>query len=344
MITVSIIPGWSCVTNELTGPFQDQIERSSSRTILCGIVEDNADDPLRSLGYLSLMNLVVSSTVCPEMKQCVDTFLERTWSATFTPFMDSPEMFLDVLDSTSSVVSGSFALWFLLGGALGWEPDDIDVYCPVYGARGVIDHLKTHEGYSEELGEETSMEQDCERERRNQLASINSITHLIRAKGRRVNVVESTSPSALHPLPHTWTTILPNYVSARTLCIPYPYHVLCNVGSFICDHSGSEMTQAEVAKYAGRGYSISPFRSGITTSVARAYPSVLKKDIGCAENPYCPNRTRTYGDKWCLQYTFKEKRAERLDGVGCLVPEWRLGGFCGWCEKEALMKVKLVAH
>lgn len=325
------------------GPLETRTDRASTHTILCGVVEEHADDPLRMLGHLSLMNLMMVSTVCPEMKKCVDTFLEKTWLSMFPPFVDSPEAFIEILDTTSSVISGSFALWFLLGGALGWEPQDLDIYCPVYGGNKVVHYLKMFEGYFEESENVEDIEEDYERGRRNQLASINTIIHLTSPRGRRIDIVESTSPSALHPLPHTWTTILPNYVSARTLCVPYPYHVLCNFGSLACENSGSPATREEVAKYEGRGYTMYPFRSGISASVVRAYPSVLREG-GCTENPYCPNMTRTFGDQWCLRYTFKEKRSEGLDGVGCLVPEWRLGGFCGWCEKETSTKVTLVAH
>lgn len=311
-------------------------------TILAGVIDEHPDDPLHILGRLSLTDLMMVSTVCPEMKKCVDMFLEKTWLSMFRPFLDAPETFLELLDDTGSVVSGSFALWFLLGGALDWEPQDLDIYCPVYGASRLADYLTTYQGYVEETNHDVNMDDDYEMGRRNQLASINLTIHLTSPRGRRIDVVESMTPSALQPIPYTWTTILPNYVSARTLCIPYPYHALYNLGHFVPGPDGTAIPRSEISKYESRGYTLYPFQSGISASVVQAYPNVL--DSGCIENPYCPNKVRTFGDAWCLQYTFRETKLERLDKVGCLVPEWRLGGFCGWCEKETHAKVTLVAH
>lgn len=287
------------------------------------------------------MDLMILSKLCPEVKTIVDRYIEAGFLTVLHTFVLSPTDLLDCMDETGSVVSGSVALWFVLGGSTGWIPNNLDIYCPSYTTCTLVKFLQEQEGYAENAGSQRTDTHDY-----STLPSIDpsiySITRLVHSKGRRIDIIESLSPSALHPIVSGWTTLLPNYVSARTLCIPYPYHVLARTGCFAQSQENPSYTYQIIEKYVSRGFAMLEYQSGLTPGVARAYPDAPQD---CAQNPYCPHHLRSFGDKWCLQYTFRKGMEGQMDRVECLIPKWRFGGDkCGGCGRNSNREVKLVAR
>lgn len=332
------------VRTPLNKPFRCRYNLAiSSRTILCGLPELDHDgkDPSKVLRHLSMMDAIIVSTASPEIKRVVDEHFTQAWTTALRMFFPDPEQFMRLMDSTGSIASGSFVLWFLLGGPSDWKADNFDLYCPEYKSGEISRSLATFQGYSQNPPQDEIGGNQSDSAREFTHPSIYSVNHLINASGLRLDIIESSSPSALHPVAFSWTTLLTNYISARTLCIPYPFHVLARVGCLTHASNVQEVFVHAKEKYIKRGFRFIEFKTGATNEVVRAYPSVRNS---CVDNPYCPNNVRTFGDKWCLQYTFQMELGLLMESVGCLIPEWRYGSMCGSCGESSDRQVNLIAH
>lgn len=246
------------------------------------------------------------------------------------------------MDRHGSVISGSVALWFLLGRPGQWEPHDLDIYCPIDCAKDLLSFLHDVEGYTDNALQDQRRKDYAENARKAVNPSITSVAHLINGQGRRIDIIESSSSCALLPLPYFWTTFLPNYISARKLCLPYPIHTLHGYGCLTHASDIPRITDRAVRKYVARGFRVSEFSEEATKEVIQAYPDILQS---CDNNPYCPNTARSFGDRWCLQYTFQEKPGDAPEVLDAETPVWICGGsMCRSCGGQTGRKVEVVSR
>ncbi|EIM83155.1 uncharacterized protein STEHIDRAFT_160753 [Stereum hirsutum FP-91666 SS1] len=287
------------------------------------------------LDCMSIKDIILMSKISPVTKDIVDEYLQSRWHRHLRRYVKQPHLFRVILRRTRSVISGSSALHFVLPGPKHWTPNDCDVYTPSGKGSHVIKYLCDHEGF------ETSSTYTTNSGRSAHYGTVKSciasVTKLTKTgSNKRIDVIESATSSSIHPLAYFWCTLLPNYISADSICIPFPAHALHGRGCRNEEAATDELEQ----KYKFRGFTISSFLSNMET-VVDSYPRIKNN---CAANPYCPHMNRSFGDKWCLQIVFDESLAEG-NAVDTLTPQWRYGGGqCGMCRASTKQEVKLIVR
>ncbi|KAI9059161.1 hypothetical protein FKP32DRAFT_1544252, partial [Trametes sanguinea] len=154
-----------------------------------------------------------------------------------------------VLRITNSIISGSAALHVLLSTA--WSPSDLDVYAPHHSYKQVISYLRDAENYQ-------VMESPDPSKYPYRGNGFSSVTHLFR-DGHEIDVIQSPTRSALHPLPHFWATHVMNYISADAYCVAYPRYTLTERGILNPIHLVQlqfppPTTLSNIAKYTTRRF------------------------------------------------------------------------------------------
>ncbi|KAH9895266.1 hypothetical protein C8Q73DRAFT_623280, partial [Cubamyces lactineus] len=156
-----------------------------------------------------------------------------------------------LLRVTNSVLSGSFAL-HVLNGHRGprWMPNDMDVYVPMLRARRVAAYLVLAEGYH--INEYRKSVYSVH------LAGFSLAIQLTKGNSK-IDIVQSTTLSALHPIPYFWSTHVMNHLTADTFCVAYPHFTLAgrallNPIVLIDDRYPNDRTLGMITKYQARGY------------------------------------------------------------------------------------------
>lgn len=274
------------------------------------------------------------------MKQRIDFVLEERFNAFLLHYVESPVAFRSVLRLARSIISGSAALHFILDSPETWQAGDCDVYVPIGFSLPIVRHLQEVEGYRSvhPLHHDMYIPNEIGPSGES-LPYISSVCRLKRSDGVCIDVIESNSATALHPLAAFWSTHLYNYLSADSICVAYP--------AMTWDCSGCVRADADakarraVAKYEARGFRLSSFQFNINSHLRSTYPSILD---GCGDYPYCPHTFRSFGDEWCMQTVFNEDMAAG-HAVDKETPWWRFGGrLCGGCSSVSSRSVGLLGQ
>ncbi|KAI9063180.1 hypothetical protein FKP32DRAFT_1553809, partial [Trametes sanguinea] len=170
-----------------------------------------------TMPFMDIQTLHTLARSSTDMRKWVHGFLETEYNNDLSAYVAHPSALRAVLRLLHAVISGSFALAFLLRNN---EPKiiarDLDIYVPHKYAKRLARYLTAGEGYSVVLSHHHRYDGN---------AAIASVQVL--AKGAmRIEIIESTTSSALFPLPHFWATHVVNYLTADTFCIAYPSHTL----------------------------------------------------------------------------------------------------------------------
>ncbi|KAJ3559973.1 hypothetical protein NM688_g15 [Phlebia brevispora] len=258
-------------------------------------------------------------------------------------FFANPGRFVAVLEHHHSVVSGSFALNFLEGEA-GWQANDVDVYVPYEEFEAMKSYLVDVEGYREDLEETlrrraraeavithnalaTEVVQDTDEPylRHPVQTGICQVASLYR-DGKKVDIIQNDSSSALYAITFFWSTLQMNYISARGYCCAYPMLTFRRIGVISPLVQTRELRPRAyidplVAKYQDRGYHF----------FTRWYFSVGARCATSHSHPLCPTQVRSFEDNYSLSGTFGSKRYPGTIGTprGAIVSEWKVGWQLG---------------
>lgn len=320
-------------------------------TILGGVIDP--ETPLKEAFLRQILpkDLIIISAVSGDMQSMVSRHLRQGWEELLAHFVPFPSEFRDVMRSTRSVVSGSVALWFACGGPASWFPDDCDIYTPIGEVSSLLTYLKSHAGYTveEDRSGDTSRRFDdyglgdaTYPGNQGDVSVVASVLRLVNINtGKRVDVVESSTVSALQPIPRSWSTLQANYISADNLCVAYPFLTLNRRGCITPIWFTPDGTiPAALEKYRKRGYTVADFSFNVDDHLLSLFPGITQE---CESNPYCPHALRFFGDKWCLQYAFDEDNYFD-DPVDEITIRWRYGGeLCGICHKKTVAEIQAVA-
>lgn len=315
-------------------------------TILFDVVDLEDEDRSAVLKHLDVKDLVIISTLSLEVKAVVNNHFVRNLERTLASFVPSPLGLRDALRSSRAVISGSLALWFIIGGADCWFPHDCDIYTPLGEAEALHSYLRSHAGYEPDASRKDFVNDSSESEYEDSSSpdpranpSIASVQHLINGTRHKIDIIESSNASALFPLPRFWSTILPNYISADSLCCPYPFLTLRHQGCLcLADMAPVAPVLRAMEKYKDRHFVIRDFNANITPFISYRYPQISE---GCQDNPYCPHTRRYFGDKWCLQFAFDDRAASAP--VDRYTTRWRYGSNqCGGCSRQSSFEVDVV--
>ncbi|KAI0359246.1 hypothetical protein OH77DRAFT_1375134, partial [Trametes cingulata] len=156
-----------------------------------------------------------------------------------------------VLGAVGAVVSGSTALHILdIQGSARWVPNDLDIYTPLGKAVRLVSYLVKAEYYQYTGCHLSNYHGD--------FGGYTKVFHLEKS-GRKIDVIQSCTASALHPIPYFWSTHVMNYLTADSFCIAYPTFTLSGRGllnplPLIKHRYPRERTLSVMAKYQDRGY------------------------------------------------------------------------------------------
>ncbi|TFK84114.1 hypothetical protein K466DRAFT_474382, partial [Polyporus arcularius HHB13444] len=158
-----------------------------------------------------------------------------------------------VLRLTDSVISGSASLRFLQRQPdVDWKAHDLDIYTPSTYAVRVLAYLVDVEGYQIDDVNRPTYHADSQGYQR--------VYHL--SKGDlSIDVIQSNTLSALHPLPFFWGSHVITFVGADMYCLPYPALTLqsravLNPIALILLEYPRPRTVDCIHKYEERGFSI----------------------------------------------------------------------------------------
>ncbi|KIM24318.1 hypothetical protein M408DRAFT_234538 [Serendipita vermifera MAFF 305830] len=232
--------------------------------------------------FLSLQDCLSLSQTCKTTRIWQKRVLLYKTNSLLEPFVKNPKELRDIMNQTGSIVSGSSALWLICGFPKEWSAGDLDMYCAKGQGHILVKYFRT-QGYQvipppviETGGLGSSFFST---------SGLHSATKLER-KGRKVNILESPTDSALHPLTRFHSSVVMNYITSSEIGVLYPTLTLRNIA--IVQTKTSQRGGHWKQKYeTQRGFSIYKYHPMATSKV-------------------CPKRLRFIGDVHSLVAAFDE--------------------------------------
>jgi hypothetical protein len=281
--------------------------------------------------FLTLKDLVKFGQTSHANYRLVRGALRNTVHRLVAPFTSKGgvDRFMNMLRSERAVISGSMALFPLIfcnfSGTVSigsfWVPHDMDIYEPktTKGGSGVLKYLLEVEGYEEQNLEERSLQEQYDAWR-----GIRQMKNVVR-DGFRVDIVTSSSSSAVSPIFYFHSTPVINWISPEGLFSAYPKLTCARRGllnpmaldrtRFIPALPGASVRHS-LDKYNIRGFDI------------RRNPSCWTDDSHpCTFAAKCPITTRNVVDGGCLFVPFTENFERKVFPYDSpYICFWYLGG------------------
>ncbi|KAJ3555914.1 hypothetical protein NM688_g2317 [Phlebia brevispora] len=260
-----------------------------------------------------------------------------------SPYLSDTTAFMEKLREWGSVITGSFALSYILGKT-NITGSDMDIYVPYSNFEQMKVYLKDVEGYSEdamvtrqraEIARALAEQQDDAVERVLQgtldYVSVPLDTGIVKVatlnKGSyKIDIIQNQSASALYAITRFWSTLQMNYISASGYCCAYPQTTFLLEGVINPHVMNRNMTPYEfvhplIQKYERRGYA---FR----------YNWYEPETAGCRldhDHPFCPTKRRSFEDGHSYYGTFgTEQELPSFNNTsGAVVSEWKVGWQLG---------------
>ncbi|KAI0039441.1 hypothetical protein FA95DRAFT_1504173 [Auriscalpium vulgare] len=272
------------------------------------------------ISNLSFKDLTRARGINKAFHRSVDDYLKVEYSRDLRTYVDRPLQFREVLRSTRSVISGSFVVRFVMRRTEQGDMrvGDLDIYCPLSSASGVITYLEEDERYGP--GINITHDPDDELEEAYPISAISCVTRLYRESTQsRIDVITSDTNSPLLPIRHFWCTLVTNYMSADGICLTHPKLTLDARGCIAPAQLGDVAIEHAVEKYRARGFRIGTFVDNDATHQ------------GGETTGYCPQRLRNFNDSLSLTFKFDSfNEAQLLHTFPILEPTWKYGGWlCG---------------
>ncbi|KAI9070400.1 hypothetical protein FKP32DRAFT_1753323 [Trametes sanguinea] len=287
----------------------------------------NVDVAYHTMPYMDIHTLRMFSYTSRTGATWVQKLLSDEYDNALQNYVAHPLSFRNVLRLLQAVVSGPFALAFILRNTtLSFDPERLDIYVERGLARRMAKYLEVTEGYS--LREQRHADHIE--------LGLWSTTYLDKGS-KRVEIKESLMFTALYPIPHLWSSLSMNYLTADTYCIAYPAYTLKGYGlinpSFIAaDGSLRNTVSAEKQAYEARGFK---FRLN-PRSFLYPFPHTCRATGGCSIV------RRFFGDRYCFTGTCA--RRPHYSSYRSWLPSdinivwWRGGGACApSCQEVDLL-------
>lgn len=280
----------------------------------------NYDVLLEIMSWLPLFDLaslgMASSSFYDIVQEYVTSFIRQLLSEMQ---LDAYKLF-SLLHETDSVISGSFALRCLFPGPnlLQYTPHDIDIYVPQDQEETVLHFLEAHFGYK--------LRFSC---LMNYYApQIDRVVWLDGPNGGIVNVIISSSTSALLPIFSFHSTMVMNFISSTGIYSAYnhltrSFQYIPNNPILFKNQTSREVMTRCLEKYHARGFQLRP-------------PNVHT----CGWTADCPLTVRKLTDVDSFFFPFKKrpwlrhvsKVCQIYNGGGGVV--WCLGGRCNFLPEN----------
>ena len=230
-------------------------------------------------------------------------------------FTEDVDGLREMMRMTSSVVSGSAALWYLLGSPQDWMPDDLDILVPESRFLDVVTFLTKIDGA--EFG---GVIEPVEWPYPSEACLARAI---IKTPKGTLDVLQSARESSLYPIPFYWSTHLMNALTADALYCAYPGLTLTGQGVFPT-HTGEFVGPLSEAKHRNRGFTVHAHAKEVWDGAGESG--------NCMGMIACSRRERYFGDE--KTFVVPLGRGTVKSSVAWLAERgtaaWRLGGAgCG---------------
>ncbi|GJE85264.1 hypothetical protein PsYK624_013430 [Phanerochaete sordida] len=229
-----------------------------------------------------LETLLALMATCKYTRYIVCEQLRRSWHTFLLPRFDRPDIVIEAMRNTGTVVSGSAALKWLLR-TTQWENGDVDFYCPFDTFPSFVRTLLNLPGVAL-LANITPDNWDNMYPLRHGFCNY----VVLASKTWKIDILRSITISPTHPLPYFHSTPVMNFVGADSFCVAYPRLTLRN-RAVLRSYALRDKDITAVAKYMGRGFD---------------YRDTAARWLDTHTNPslalYCSQSERSFGDAACL--------------------------------------------
>lgn len=273
---------------------------------------------------MAIPELIIYGSTCKFNQQQIRIYVDQKLRYAIQPFFKHPSEFLDILIQTDSIISGSFALAFMIPIEVdGWHPKDLDLYTEGKSAERIIRFLKKSGFVSvKSKGINATYFETPD------IKSIITYSHT--ETKRQIDLIISATTAAESPIFRFHSTMLMNWISGNALFSAYPNLTsskrgLLNPITFIAPDLPPAHVVKCLQKYADRGISL------------RLRPTAWKDDKHiCKQSMICPQTSRSTRDSGCFRYTFRSSEEWGFLGTGYdhavssarnKTVIWYLGGF-----------------
>ena len=164
-------------------------------------------------------------------------------------------------------------------------------------------------------------------------SGIAQVTRLFK-DGRKVDVIQNKSDSALFALTRFWSTLQMCFLSGRGFCCAYPRYTSCGVGilspsAILRDEEPHQFVKPLITKYEARGFQFQ----------ARELDLHGRR---CSKHPgLCVKERRSFEDRFCYTLHYDHPSDPYKVGHPLVVSQvhktaWRFGGWheCSWDGSE----------
>lgn len=260
------------------------------------------------LSMASIPSLLRLSATSKSYFLVVHEHINRRLSKTINPFFEDHVKFVEILKRSTSVVSGSLALSFMVPPYQeNWKANDMDIYTNLHNVFTLTAYMQFC-GYRKDGGDKLIKDYDDIKGNR-MYGEVGGISHVIhmRKNDKKVDVIVSKRKSPIYPIFFFHTTIVQNFISGQGFFSAYPNltdkgKALVNPMSFWPKREPTKTVGQCVLKYGQRGFDI-----GLTI-----YDIGENVNHKCRSSYNCPHTTRTTIDPGCLYVSF----GTRLQEIG----------------------------
>ena len=254
--------------------------------------------------------------------------LQDTLKRLLEMFLPDPQAFCSLLTETASVITGHAALWFMMRDDQLPKPATLTVTCPRHRFDTVYSFLAQLPGAEADPYPEDLFLSDWDR------ANTFGVNQRMRFEtvGGVIELLESDSRTAFHPIPFQYGTHLMNVLAPGYFISPY-----------------AKLTLKKIALIPPlRGHYLPPLLpmyDGTNFKFHTQASAVSRVGETCYMFPACPKHNRSFADEDCLTIPFAPSGLGLLDEIvmDSTCTTWRLGGVpCGnrRCFLEVEKKVE----
>ena len=243
--------------------------------------------------------------------QAVDE-LQRTLVRLLEMFVPDPHTFSDLLTETGSILTGQAALWFMMRDNGHPKPRTLTICCPLHRFETVYGFLLQLPGA---LAHPFPLDRFLSDENRADCFGVQR-RMLVETEKGTLELLESTSITALHPVPFQYGTHLMNMLSPRHFISPYASLTLKKM-AFIPPLFGRRLSRDL------------PTHDSTRFTFWTRPAAVSEVEQTCYMFPACSKRVRTFADDDCLVIPCMTRSGESYHDIAIesTCTAWRLGGL-----------------
>lgn len=253
------------------------------------------------LDYCTMAQITQIGRTSQSFRTRVRSYLARRFNNLLKYWVAKPIVFRDLMRETNTVVSGSTALAFALGQ--DWGSKDLDLYTP-FGTpcAKILKYLIKTEGYNLDLEREGEI---LEHEYFSPETAFHMrIVHKLKKtiypnddetaepQVRRIDLIESSSASAVVPIFRFHSTAVMNWIGADYLFMTYP-KLTMNMKSLVNEtiRQPAEKEEIWINKYSARGFTFVRGIRALGEPCNAACPCIRRNtlDVGCLSAQFGDN-------------------------------------------------------